>query len=266
MLEAGQLVSGGYARATELIRHGGWVAISSGLAAEHHLGVGDSLSLPTPSGIVKLGVAAIMTNSGWPSGAITMNAEDYSRYWQTTDPAALEVDLERGASPVVVEHRIESALGDGSALLVRTGGRRAAESEASARQGLRSLGEISMLLLIAAALSVASALTAVIWQRRPKLASLRIQGFDYLQLWRALMLESLILLGIGGADGVLLGVYGHALASRWLKLTTGFPAPFSFAGLQVLGTFLLVAGMALAVIAVPGFKAARVPAQAGLQE
>ena len=266
MLEAGQVVSGGYARATELIRHGGWVAISSGLAAEHHLGVGDSLSLPTPSGIVKLGVAAVMTNSGWPSGAITMNTEDYSRYWQTTDPAALEVDLEGGASPIVVQHRIESALGDGGALLVRSGDERAAESEASARQGLRSLGEISTLLLIAAALSVASALTAVIWQRRPKLASLRIQGFDYLQLWRALMLESLILLGIGGADGVLLGVYGHALASRWLKLTTGFPAPFSFAGLQVLGTFLLVAGMALAVIAVPGFKAARVPAQAGLQE
>ncbi|MGH2854523.1 MAG: FtsX-like permease family protein, partial [Solirubrobacteraceae bacterium] len=266
MLEAGQVVSGSLARATELIRHGGWTAISSDLATEHHLRVGGSLLLPTPSGPVRFGVAAIMTNSGWPPGAITLNTEDYSRYWQTTDPAALEVGLAPGASAAQVRRGIEGTLDDQGALLVRTAGQRAAESEASARQGLRTLGEISMLLLIAAALSVASALSAVIWQRRAKLASLRIQGFDYLQLWRALLLESLILLSVGSADGVVLGVYGHALAGRWLKLTTGFPAPFSLAGLQVLGTFLLVAGIAMAVIAVPGFKAARVPAQVGLQE
>ena len=64
----------------------------------------------------------------------------------------------------------------------------------------------------------------------------------------------------------MLGVYGHALASRWLQLTTGFPAPFSLAGAQILSTFLLVAGMALAVIALPGLRAARVPAHVGLQE
>jgi putative ABC transport system permease protein len=266
MLEAGQVVSGSLARATALIRAGGWAAVSSGFASERHLRVGGSMSLPTPSGSVRFGVAAIMTNSGWPPGAITINTTDYSRYWQTTNPAALEVGLARGAGAATVKRGIEGALHDRGALLVRTAGERAAESEASARQGLRTLSEISMLLLIAAALSVASALSAVIWQRRAKLASLRIQGFDYLQLWRALLLESLILLSIGCGDGVVLGVYGHALAGRWLKLTTGFPAPFSLGGLQVLSTFLLVAGMAMAVIAVPGLKAARVPAQVGLQE
>jgi putative ABC transport system permease protein len=266
MLEAGQVVSGNLAVATKLLRLGGWAAISSGFAAEHDLRPGSSVSLPTPSGPVRFGVAAVMTNSGWPPGALTINTNDYSRYWRTSDAAALEIDLRRGASAAVVKRRLEGALGDRRGLLVRTSGERAAESEASARQGLRTLGEIATLLLIAAALSVASALSAVIWQRRAKLASLRIQGFDYRQLWRALLLESLILLSIGSADGALLGVYGHALASRWLKLTTGFPAPFSLAGLQVLDTFLLVAGMAMAVIALPGLKAARVPAQVGLQE
>jgi putative ABC transport system permease protein len=266
MLEAGQVVSGSPTRATTLIRAGGWVAISSAVASEHDLHVGDTLLLPTPSGSVPFGVAAIMTNSGWPPGAITMSASDYSHYWQTTDAAALEIGLEPGASAASVKRGVEEALAKRPGLWVRTAAERTTESEASARQGLRTLSEISMLLLIAAALSVASALTAVIWQRRAKLASLRIQGFDYLQLWRALLLESLILLSIGSVDGVLLGVYGHALASRWLELTTGFPAPFSLGGLQVLGTFLLVAGMAMAVIAVPGFRAARVPAQMGLQE
>jgi putative ABC transport system permease protein len=266
MLEAGQLVSGNLARATALLRRGGWAAISSVLADERHLRVGSSISLPTPSGAVRFGVAAIMTNSGWPPGAITINSDDYRRYWHTTDPSALEVDIKHGVAVGTVKHAIERALGDRPGLLVRTSSERTAESEASARQGLRTLGEIATLLLIAAALSVASALGAVIWQRRAKLASLRIQGFDYRQLWRALLLESLILLSIGSLDGVLLGIYGHALASRWLELTTGFSAPFSLAGLQILETFLLVAGMAIAVIAVPGLQAAKVPANVGLQE
>ncbi len=266
MLEAGQLVSGNLAHASALLRQGGWVAVSSGVADEHHLRVGGSVVLPTPSGQVRFGVAAIMTNSGWPPGAITINTADYSRYWQTTNPAALEVDLKRGVDVTAGKHAVEGALSNRQGLEVRTGGERATESEASARQGLRTLGDIATLLLIAAAMSVALALGAVIWQRRAKLASLRIQGFDYLQLWRALLLESLILLSIGCVDGVLLGIYGHALASRWLKLTTGFPAPFSLAGLQILETFLLVAGMALVVIAIPGLRAAKVPAQMGLQE
>jgi hypothetical protein len=110
---------------------------------------------------------------------------------------------------------------------------------------------------VAAALAVASALSATIWQRRVRLAALKIQGFDYRQLWRALLLESLILLGIGCTVGIVFGMYGHALASRWLERATGFPAPFSLGGSQVLLTFALVTGIAIFVVALPGYTAAR---------
>ena len=248
----------------------GWLGrdLRASFAGEHHLRVGSYLSLPTPSGSVRFGVAAITTNLGVAAGLRSPStASDYSRYWQTTDPSALEVDIKPGvALGRARRSRSKAHLatpGPAGAHERRTGTPRA---RPATRQGLQNLGEIATLLLIAAALSVASALGAVIWQRRAKLASLRIQGFDYRQLWRALLLESLILLSIGSIDGVLLGVYGHALASRWLQLTTGFSAPFSLAGLQILETFLLVAGMALAVIAVPGLRAAKVPASMGLQE
>lgn len=266
MIPASQLLQGEDAMATALLRRGGWAAVSDGFGGARHLRVGSFLTLPTPSGPVRFGVAAITTNLGWPAGSIIINASDYSRAWQTSDPSALEVNLKPGVTPAQGRREVVQALSGRPGLGVQTLGERERQYDQNARQGLQNLGEIAMLLLIAAALSVASALTAVIWLRRARLASLRIQGFDYRQLWRALLLESVILLSIGSVNGVGLGVYGHALASRWLKLATGFPAPFSFAGLQVLGTFLLVAGVALAVIAVPGFKAARVPVQAGLQE
>ncbi len=91
-------------------------------------------------------------------------------------------------------------------------------------------------------------------------------GYDYLQLWRSLLSEGAILMTIGCLDGVLLGVYGHALADRWLKLTTDFPAPFAFGAGQVVLTLSLVICIALVVISLPGFIAARVSPSVSFQE
>ena len=73
MLEASQLLHGELKRATQLLRHGGWAAVSSAFADERHLHLGDAFSLPTPSGTATFRTAAIMTNSGWPPGTITIN-------------------------------------------------------------------------------------------------------------------------------------------------------------------------------------------------
>jgi putative ABC transport system permease protein len=266
MIEASQVVHGDAAHATQLIRGGGWAAISDGFAHEQHLHVGGTFLLPTPTGQVRFGVAATMTNSGWPPGAITINTNDYGRYWQTTDASALEVSLKPGADPAAAQRMITAALGSGSGLQARTAVQRTAETEASARQGLRSLAQIAMLLLVAGALAIAASLSAVIWQRRARLAAMKTQGFDHLQLWRSLILESAIVLVIGCIDGAVLGVYGHALADRWLRATTGFPAPFAAGGPQVFLTLVIVLGIALAVMALPGFTAAQAPPQAGFQE
>lgn len=266
VLQSSQLLHGGYAQASRLIRQGGWAAVSGGFAAERDLHVGSSFALPTPSGPAPLRVAAITTNAGWPSGAITLNANDYRRYWQSGDPAALEINLKAGVSPTAGRRAVASALGPRPGLRVQTRKEREAQFRANARQALRSLGQISTLLLIAAALAIAFALSATLWQRRAQLAALKTQGFDYLQLWRALLLESTIVLAVGCADGLALGAYGHALANRWMKLTTGFPAPFALGWPQMLLTIALVAGIALAVISLPGLSAAQVPPRVGFQE
>ena len=105
LLESSQLVHGEYARATRLIRGGGWAAVSSEFASERHLHVGSHFALPTPTGSARLGVAAITTNSGWPAGAITLTAADYAQLWHTSDAAALEVSLKPGVSPAAGRQR-----------------------------------------------------------------------------------------------------------------------------------------------------------------
>jgi putative ABC transport system permease protein len=265
-IPASQLLRGNLQHATRLVRSGGWAAISQGFASEHRLAPGSYFTLQTPSGEARFGVAAITTNLGWSPGAVIISSVDYSRDWQTTQPSALEVNLRPGVSEAAGRRAVVQALGPRAGLGVQTVHERQAQYAADSRQGLYALSEIATLLLIAAALAVASALSAAIWQRRSRLASLKIHGYDTGQLWRALLLESTIVLGIGCAVGALAGLYGHALASRWLRLQTGFPAPFQLGLGRVLLTLALLAAIALAVIALPGLLAARAPARASLQE
>jgi putative ABC transport system permease protein len=265
-IPASQLLHGDLQQATRLLRSGGWASISQGFAEEHHLALDAAFTLPTPSGGAHLRVAAITTNLGWSPGAVILSSLDYRRYWQTTQPSALEVNLAPGVSEAAGRRSVARAIGDRPGLGIQTFQERRSQYEADSRQGLYALSEIKNLLLIAAALAVASALSAAIWQRRARLASLKIQGYDTAQLWRAVLLESAIVLGVGCAIGAVAGVYGHALASRWLRLETGFPAPFAMGLGSVVLTLALLATIALAVVAVPGLIAARAPARASLQE
>jgi putative ABC transport system permease protein len=265
-IPASQMVRGSLGSATRLLRGTGWATVPDGFAKEHGLGLGRSFSLPTPAGQLHLRVAAITTNLGWPPGGLIVSAGDYSRYWQGEDPTAIEVNFRPGVPPATARLSVARALGSRPGLTVQSFPERRAEYARASRQGLQALSEIANLLLIAAALAVASALSAAIWQRRPRLASLKIQGYDTKQLWRALLLESTIVLGVGCSIGAVTGVYGHALAGRWLRLTTGSPAPFAVDVREVLLTLASLAAIAMAVIAIPGLAAARAPARTSLQE
>jgi putative ABC transport system permease protein len=266
MIQPSQLLHGNLVHATQLIREGGWASISEGFANEHHLWIGRSFTLPTPSGEIPVGVAAITTNLGWPPGVIAISTADYSRWWQTADLTALEVNLKPGVSLAEGKRAVRVALSAYPGLQTQTFREREAETDSSARQGLKSLGDISTLLLVAGALAIAVSLSAVIWQRRARLASMKTQGFDHWQLWRSLILESAIVLFIGCLDGAILGIYGHALADRWLRLTTGFPAPFSPGWPQMFLILATVAGIALAVVALPGWSVVLGPSNRRLQE
>lgn len=266
IVQASQVIEGNVTQASRRLREGGWATVSQGYASEHALKVGSRFVLPTPSGGLSLGVAAITTNLGWPVGAIGLSSVDYIRGWRSAKPTALEVMLKPGVTPAAGRVAVQSALGPTSALHAQTFRERETQTDESVRQGLRSLGHISILILISGALAVAASLSAAIWQRRARLAAMKTWGYDHVQLWRSLLTESLILLLIGCLDGAVFGLYGHSLADRWLRITTDFPAPFAIGAPQMFLTLALLTGIAMLVLAVPGISAAQVAPTASFQE
>ncbi|MBB4664769.1 ABC transporter permease [Conexibacter arvalis] len=262
-----QVIDGDAARATQAIRDGGAAAVSDAIAKRRDLGVGDRLTLPTPSGELSLDVAAIVTNLSWGPGAVILNADDYRDAWQTADPSAIQLDLAPDTAPGSAIRAIETVLGaQAPALDVQTTAELEAEFQGVLREGLTRLSQIATLLLIASALALAAAMSAAVWERRRLLAAYKLEGVQKRQIGGMLLLEGLAILAIGCATGIAAGIYGHLLGNRWLELTTGFPAPFSLQIPQAAELVALVVALTLLIVAIPGFLATRVPPRLRFQE
>jgi putative ABC transport system permease protein len=257
LVSASQVVTDDLALARSRLRQDGWVTISQELAHEGNLRVGDSFSLPAPRPTV-FRVAAITTNFGWSPGTIIMNADDYARAWNTSDLSAYQVILKPGVPVKAGLREVQSAIRPSTALVVQSAAQHEQNEIAGQRQGLARLTDIAALVLVAAALAMAAAMGAMLWQRRPRLAGMKVDGFGQGELWGALLWESALLLGIGCSVGAAFGLYGQLVLTHALVSVTGFPVVFSI-GIPVAAVSLaVVTVIALAVVALPGYLAVQV--------
>jgi putative ABC transport system permease protein len=265
LIPPSQLIEGNLAQAEARLRAGGWAVLSQALADEHHVRIGDSFTLPAPRP-TRFRLAAISTNIGWAPGAIILGAADYARAWGSAEPSAYNALLSPGVSQARGASTIRHALGDGSGLSVQTAEEHAEKQRKLTREGLARLSQIATLILAAAVLAMAAAIGAMIWQRRPRLAKLKLEGFSPGELWATILLESLLLLLVGCASGALLGLLGQQLLDRALSAVVNYPVVRSVAVPTAFTSLALVTAAALAVLSVPGYLAARVSAALALQD
>jgi putative ABC transport system permease protein len=260
-----QMVSGDFSLATARVRGSGWAVMSQALANQHHLHIGEAFTLPSPSP-TRFRLAGLITNLGWPSGAIILNAEDYARAWGSRDVSADQIVLAQGANSASVVARIQRALGSRSGLIAVPSFRRERQHYEEASQGLSRLTAIRTLVLVASVLAMAAAIGSMVWQRRARLADLKFDGLSDLVVWRALLLESALLIGSGCSIGAIFGLGGQLLGSDAILSVTGFPVITSPAFVVAIASFLMVSIVAVTITAIPGYYVARVSPATALSE
>jgi putative ABC transport system permease protein len=254
----GQVIDGSAQTAVARMRDGGWVAVSRQIAEEQHAPLGASMIVPTPTGDARLRIATITTNFAWPTGVIFMGSADYARLWHTLAPSALAIELGPGADAARVQAAVVRALGPGSGLEVSSARARQGKIESSAGEGLGQLREIATLLLLAAIVAMAAALTSSIRARRVSLAALRLSGVGPGRLRRILLVEATLMLGAGCVTGAVAGVYGQVIVDGYLKHVTGFPVASVMVSARPLEVLAFVLAGALAVVAIPAWIGSRV--------
>jgi putative ABC transport system permease protein len=252
-----QMVTGTPATATRELQEGGWITVSQQVADEYHLRIGGIVELPTPTGMVPFRLAATTNDFGWPGGAMLVSTSDSHRLWGTRTPTALGVDVAPGANAAHVARAITAALGAGGGVEALTAPQWLDRFDDLASEGLNRLGEISMLLVVAAILALAAALGSAIWQQRTSLSGLRLEGAPPRRLRRIVFMQSALMLSAGCATGVVAGIYGQVVIDGYLQHVTGFPVATVAAGLRPFEIFVVVLAVVLAIAMVPGWSASR---------
>ncbi len=250
-----QLIKGNIAFATRRLREGGWIAISQTIADEHHLSVGDVFSLPTPSGISRLHIAATISNYGWLPGSILINANDYSRLWRTTRVSQLAVILKPGIDLEAGELAVRRALPYNSALTVQTAEERQSQISAVLGGTLSRLNQTTAIVLAAAIATVVAMMMSAVWQRRGRLDALISIGMSSTQLARLVFYESGCVLLFGCLIGIITGNAGQYLVDRWTQYGAGSPVHFAFAWQLCLRALLIATLISFAAAAIATVRA-----------
>lgn len=255
-----QLIEGSLSQADRRIRAGGWAALSETIAREAHLRIGQRFTLPTPSGIAHLRLAATTANYGWLSGAVVMSAAEHARLWGSNYATELAVRLKPGVPVEVGRRAVQTALDAGarpgrspqsarspagSALIVQTTQQRRSEVGAVLGSTLARLNDTTIVVIVTAIASVIALMIAAVWQSRGRLDSLIAIGMDFGQVARLIFYESGVALLSGCLLGVAFGLLGQYLIDGWLQQTTGSPVHFSPAWQLGLRTVAIVVGVSL---------------------
>jgi putative ABC transport system permease protein len=261
LIASSQMVTGRASTANARLREGGWTVVSATLARQLHLEVGQRLELPTPVP-VPLRVAALSTNLGWSPGTVMLDTGDYKRAMAESAPTAFNVDLTPGADGNAVARAISRRLAvlGASGLAVQSADEREREQDAAAGQGLNRLTQIAFLLLLTGVLATVISMTSAISQRRYRFARLKIHGAGWQVLWRALLWETLIVIGVGGICGAVIGAYGQIVLSRALLDGFGYPVVFSLRPGVALAVLAIVTSTAGTAVALTGLRVARTAA------
>ena len=112
---------------------------------------------------------------------------------------------------------------------MQTAAQHAAEQDALSRQALARLTQIATLIPIVAVLAMAAAIGAMVWQRRPRLAKLKLEGFPASSCGARSCSRACCCWASAASTGALFGLYGQQLADRALANAINFPVVYSVA-------------------------------------
>ena len=237
----------------------GDVAISQLTSEQHDIGVGDTITLPTPNGRRDFDVAAIY-NELISFDAIYIDHATYARIWGDDKADEFGVLVDDPAAVPVVESRLDELVRD-EAIEARVYERNdLLDRILSIVAGTFSLGRgIQFAALVVAALTIANTMFTAVLERRWEMGLSRALGMSGRQVAGSVLLEAATIGVIGGGGGALLGAASGMLMTKAMEAQFAwrieFVVPWVLAGTAMVGAVALAGAAGV----LPGRLARRTP-------
>ena len=180
---------------------GGAVVLSSPLAERLGVGVGDTVSIPTPGGARPFRVVGLRKELTPFGGTVELDLEDYAAYWDDRTASAVALVLAEGADPETVRRAILERWPDAN-FTVKTRNEFWGDTITQVGAFYRLLDGLIWVSVLVSALAIANMLFAGLLERRRELGLLRAIGARRADLGKMVVGEALSTGIMGGAAGI----------------------------------------------------------------
>lgn len=174
------------------------VVVSSNLAQNLRVGVGDVLDLPTANGSLRLAIAGITTDFASPRGTIEMSRAVYAQHWNDPQVTRFFVEIADGAEPAAVRERILAALGSGGmAWRIISSGDLVEYWRTQIRRAFASVYVLAGVILAVILLGMVDNLSASVAERTRELGMVRAIGVHRRSIWALVLGEAFVITAFG---------------------------------------------------------------------
>jgi putative ABC transport system permease protein len=232
---SGRVIAGDLRQMYQQAAEGNGVIISENCSMLQNIAMGDTVEIPSPSGLLHLPVIGIVTDYLNQSGSMFVDyAAVYERYWKDPTVDIYKVYAKQGASAEGLKGRVQATFSQHRRLFVGLNREVKARVTNNTRQWLgMSYIQISVAILVAV-LGIANTLLVSVTDRRREFATLRAVGALRKNVRLSVWLESATIAFIGAVLGIAFGAidlrYELEMMRRdYAGLTLGYSFPVRLA-------------------------------------
>ncbi len=201
------------------VARGEAAVVSENFVRNLGLGVGDELTLDTPSGPLTMRIAGVWRDFLSPRGTVNLSRTVYRAWWRDDHVVRGLIAVDPGTPLSEVRTAIGAALGERYGLRILTIGEFVDWLTGQVRRAFNALHLLAGLVLVVVTVGVGDTLAAGMLERTRELGMARAVGVRRGALGRAVLVEAALLGLLGFA---LASVVGLALGMLWT--TSTFPS------------------------------------------
>lgn len=235
---------------------GAGVVISRDVARSLGVGVGDQLTLPTPSGARTTTVLQVIPYFSAVAGVMMMDLEVLRQWYQRPGETIISIDVQPGADPSAVRAAVRAVVPPD--LQVATGAESVAAVSSSIRQGTVLSQSILWIVVLVATVALLNTLMLSVLERRRELGVLRAMGTSRPFLMRSVLAEAAGIGLLGATLGLALGLAVQYLATMAMSQALTIDVVYQLSPLVPVYACAAL-GLALLGSIPPALRAARLP-------